>query len=265
MGDDVHLGDCVELTVAEQLGDDARDAAASQPADEEQGHRVGPLRRDPKRDSPEVGIDLAELQEGGDAHLLAVAVRHPNVGLSAREILEGDAQGRAGIVERSESIFPVRIFLRLEHDRGIQSETTGKDGVVRGLDRAPGQDHPCRPHRQGRLLAFDDQTGCLDRLGRDSQQPGYDIRRPDRDDAEGGIGLDQALRDMVDDAIPAHRHDDAGTVLDSLCRLDLGVGRGFGPNGLDFRDPTKYRHHRPMGATGELRRRGIGHDHDAVH
>ena len=121
------------------------------------------------------------------------------------------------------------------------------------------------PIVRGGSSTFDDETGGFRRLGRDSEQPGDDIRGPNRDDAEGGIGLDQALRDVMDDAVPTHRDDDAGTVLDGLGGLDLGVGRGLGPNGLDIRDPSQHRHHRPMGATGELGRRGIGDDHDAVH
>ena len=187
------------------------------------------------------------------------------MGLSTGEVPEGDTESGAGVVERAESVLPVGVLLGLEHDYRIQAEPTGKDGMMCGLDRPTGQRHPGGAHRQYRAMTVDDETGGLRRLDGDPKKAGDDVRGPNRDDAERGIGLDQALCHVVDDAVPTHRNDNAGTALDGLSGLCLGVGRRLGPQGLHIRDSSQHRHHGPMGAAGELRCRRIGDDHDAVH
>ncbi len=190
---------------------------------------------------------------------------HSHVRFAAREVLERDTQGRAGVVERAESVLAIGVLVRLEHYGRVETEPAGEYRMVGRLDRAAGQRHASRTQGRGRGLPFDDETGRFRRLGGDTEQACDDVGGPGGDDPEHCVGVDQALGHVMDDAVTTHRGDDSRSTVYGLCCFQLCIRGGVGPDRLNLGHASQRRHHRPMCATCELGRRRIGDDHDAVH
>lgn len=140
-GPNLETLDLAQVPVGDGSEGDARDAVASQAVEGQHRHRVRARPRCPERDPPEVGVDLAKLdQDRCGLHRLSVGL-DMDMRPARRKTPETYPEGGSGIVDRPEPILAVGIAIGLDDDLGVQAEACGEDRVVGGLVRAPGQPH----------------------------------------------------------------------------------------------------------------------------
>ena len=98
-----------------------------------------------------------------------------------------------------------------------------------------------------------------------AQEPRQHVGRTCRDDAERRRRTADPIGYVMDDAIPAHRHDDVESVRGGRRTGCPCVSRGLGPYRLDIEVLPEARQDGSMESPGETGRRRIGAQQEPLH